>query len=199
MAVFSKYAEVLEADGSPMTVRAALQTINQEVDRYFNEQDGELDSESRFCVELYTQKGFDNIQYGAALNMATAKGINLNVLAAKGILYAQKGNVHLTDREEIEVKVSDEPDIDWLFTQKLTKAMEEGGREACAKVLAPVIGAAERAKALAYRLYNIAERRKWTQEAYAYNSLVTDWPAIMDRARELQIVPAEQLSLAFEG
>ena len=199
MAVFSKYAEVLEADGSPMTVRAALQTINQEVDRYFNEQDGELDNESRFCVALYTQKGFDIIKFGDADNMARAKNISVQALAEKGVVYAQKGNVHLIGREEIEVSVSDKPDIDWLFTQKLTKAMEEGGREACAKVLAPVIGAAERAKALAYRLYNIAERRKWTQEAYAYNSLVTDWPAIMDRARELQTVPAEQLSLAFEG
>ena len=64
--VYSRYSQVLEADGSPMTVRAALQLINQEVDAYFSDQDGELDRESRFCVDLYTQKAFDTIKFGEA-------------------------------------------------------------------------------------------------------------------------------------
>ena len=39
MGVYSRYGRVLEADGSAMTVRSALQIINQELDVYFNEQD----------------------------------------------------------------------------------------------------------------------------------------------------------------
>ena len=197
MAVFSKYSEVFEADGSTMTVRTALQIINHELDRYFNEQDGELDSESRFCVELYAQKGFGIIKFGDADNMARAKNISIQVLADKGVVYAQRGYVHLISRDEIEASVLDDMDIDWLFTQKLTKVMQKEGREACAKLLTSAINSAERAKTLAYRLYNIAERRKWSQEAYAYNSLVSDWNVILDRALELQNVPAEQLALAF--
>ena len=50
--VFSRYKSVLESDGKPMTVRAALQIINQELDAYYNEQEGELDRESRFCVNM---------------------------------------------------------------------------------------------------------------------------------------------------
>ena len=198
IAVFSKYSQVLETDGKSMTVRSALQIINQELDSYFNEQDGEIDNETRFCVELYKQKGFDIIKFGDADNMARAKVTSVQALVDKGLVYAQKGEVHLIDRDEIEINVSDKSDTDWLLTQKLTKAMEKGGLEACAKVLAPIINSAERAKNLAYRLYNIADRRKWTQEAYAYNSLVTEWAEIINRARELQNVPTEQLSIGFE-
>lgn len=52
MGVFSQYRRVLEADGTPMTVRSALQVINEEIDLYFNEQVGNLDKSSRFCVDL---------------------------------------------------------------------------------------------------------------------------------------------------
>ena len=62
MGVDSRYGRVLEADGSAMTVRSALQIINQELDVYFNEQDGELDANSRFCVDLYTQNAFNNLK-----------------------------------------------------------------------------------------------------------------------------------------
>lgn len=38
--------------------------------------------------------------------------------------------------------------------------------EACAQIVAPMLGSnAERAKDLAYRLYTLAERKGWAQEA----------------------------------
>ena len=82
--VYSRFSQVLEADGSPMTVRAALQIINQELDAYFSDQDGELDRESRFCVDLYTQKAFDTISFGEADVLARAKNVSIEGLAAKG-------------------------------------------------------------------------------------------------------------------
>lgn len=81
--VYSRYARVLEADGTPMTVRSALQIINQELDVYFNEQDGELDANSRFCVDLYTQNAFNNIRFGDADTLAGAKNTSVAALAAK--------------------------------------------------------------------------------------------------------------------
>ena len=56
-----------------MSVRAALQIINQELDAFYNEQEGELDRESRFCVELFTQYAFNNIKFGDADMLARAK------------------------------------------------------------------------------------------------------------------------------
>ena len=196
MAVFSKYKEVLEADGSPMSVRSALQIINQELDIFFNEQDGELDRESRFCVELYTQSAFNDIKFGDADTLARAKNTSVAALSAKGVLYAQKGVVHLLSRDEITKKLSMSVNMDWLLTQHLTRAMETGGIEACAKIIAPIMGSdAERAKALAYRLYTIAERKGWAQEAFAYNSLVIAWQDIQSRAADMQAAVPEQLSI----
>ena len=85
--VYSRYSQVLEADGNPMTVRSALQLINQELDAYFSDQDGELDRESRFCVDLYTQKAFDTIRFGEADVLARAKNVSIEGLAAKGVSF----------------------------------------------------------------------------------------------------------------
>lgn len=195
MGVYSRYARVLEADGTPMTVRSALQIINQELDVYFNEQDGELDANSRFCVDLYTQNAFNNIRFGDADTLARAKNTSVAALAAKGVLSAEKGIVRLLTREELPQKTDPREETIWLLCQQLTHAMETGGVEACAQIVAPMLGSnAERAKDLAYRLYTLAERKGWAQEGYAYNALVVAWREIQSRAAELQQATPEQTS-----
>ena len=185
MAVYSRFSQVLEANGNPMTVRDALQIINQELDAYFSDQDGELDRESRFCVDLYTQKAFDAISFGEADVLARAKNVSIQGLAAKGLLAASKGIVHLLDRDEVSAELSFASPM-WLVTQQLTRALDDGGITACAKLLAgPLGGNADGAKALAYRLFTIADKKNWQQEAFAYNSLVTAWPEIQSKATEL--------------
>lgn len=196
MGVYSKYAQVLEADGTPMTVRSALKVINQELDLYFNEQDGDLDSESRFCVELYSQSAFNDMKFGDANTLATAKNTAVAILASHGTLYAQKGVVHLIERSELPAAINAAEPCIWLLCQQLTYRMEKEGVEGCAKVIATMFGSnAERAKDLAYRLYTIAERKKWAQEGYAYNALVVSWPEIQSRAAELRAAIPEQLSM----
>lgn len=196
MGVYSKYSKVLESDGTPMTVRSALQIINQELDVYFNEQDGELDQNSRFCVDLYMQNAFNDIKFGDADTLARAKNTSVAALAAKGVLYAQKGSVHLLTREELPEKVDEREETIWLLCQQLTQAMATGGVAACAQIVVNMFGSnAERAKDLAYRLYTVAERKGWAQEAYAYNALVIAWPEIQSRAAELQAYQPEQTSL----
>lgn len=193
--VYSRYSQVLEADGSPMTVRAALQLINQEVDAYFSDQDGELDRESRFCVDLYTQKAFDTIKFGEADVLARAKNVSIEGLAAQGLLASVKGNVHLLDRSEVSEHVDFKAPT-WLTTQQLTRALEEGGVTACAKIVSQTLGGrADGAKALAYRLFTIADKRNWQQEAFAYNSLVTAWPEIQSKAAQLAVERPTQDSL----
>ena len=185
MGVYSRFSQVLEANGNPMTVRDALQIINQEVDAYFSDQDGELDRESRFCVDLYTQKAFDTISFGEADVLARAKNVSIEGLAAKGLLASAKGKVHLLDRSEVSDRVSFTLPT-WLVTQQLTHALEEGGVTACAKLVAGALGGkADGAKALAYRLFTIADKKNWQQEAFAYNSLVTAWPEIQSKAAQL--------------
>lgn len=200
MGVFSRYKQVLEADGTPMTVRSALKIINEEIDLYFNEQVGDMDPASRFCVDLYTQNAFNDIKYGEAEILATAKSTSIPMMAAHGVLYAKAGIVHLIDRTELTEKVDSSEQCIWMLTQQLTQAMAKGGTEACAKILADIFGSnGERAKDLAYRLYTIAERKNWANEAYAYNALVVAWPDIQARAAALKELVPEQLDLFSAG
>ena len=185
--VFSRYKSVLEADGKPMSVRAALQIINQELDAFYNEQEGELDRESRFCVELFSQYAFNNIKFGDADILARAKNTSVQALAEHGVLMAAKGQVRLKTRDELSESVDTHESCTWLLTQQLARAMEVGGVKACAAIVLNIFGSnAEEAKALAYRLYTICERKNWAQEGYAYNNLVVAWPDIQSAAAQMQ-------------
>lgn len=196
MGVYSKYSQVLEADGTPMNVRSALKVINQELDLYFNEQDGELDSESRFCVDLYSQVAFNDMKFGDANTLATAKNTSIAVMKGHGTLYAQNSVVHLIERSELPESIRENEGCIWVLCQQLTYRMEREGIEGCAKAIFNMFGTnAERAKDLAYRLYTIAERKKWAQEAYAYNALVVAWPEIQSRAAELKAIQPKQLTI----
>jgi putative DNA methylase len=202
MGVYSRFSKVIEADGTPMSVRSALQIINQELDLYFSEQDSELDRDSLFCVNLYSQCAFNEIKFGEADVLARAKGTSVEGLAKQGILYAQKGVVRLLSREEIPEKVDRDEQIIWLLTQQLTYTMKKDGIAGTAKIVAGMFGSnADYAKSLAYRLFTIADRKGWAQEAFDYNSLVISWPQVQAKAAELQaqsrnIKPQE---LDFEG
>ena len=200
MGVFSRYRRVLEADGSPMNVGSALHVINEEIDLYFNEQVGDLDAMSRFCVDLYTQNAFNDIKFGDADILARAKGTSVATLASHGVVYAKAGTVHLIERAELPEKIDNNESCIWVLTQQLAQAMATGGVEACAKAVFMIFGSnAERAKDLAYRLYTIAEQKKWADEAYAYNALVVAWPDIQSRAAMMQRDTPEQLDLFSMG
>ena len=186
MGVYSKYAQVLEADGTPLDVRGALKIINKELDLYFNEQNSDLDSASRFCVDLYTQMAFNDMSFGDANTLATAKNIEVANVAKLGVVYSQKGIVRLLERSELTASIKLQEECIWKLCQQLTYRFEKEGIEGCARAIADMHGSnAERAKDLAYRLYTIAERKKWTQEAYAYNVMVISWQDIRNRAAAL--------------
>ena len=193
MGVYSRFTQVLEADGTPMSVRSALQIINQELDTYFNDQDGELDRDSRFCVDLYTQYGFDDVKFGEADVLARAKNTSIERLSSIGIAYAGRGIVRLFERREMNpIPNPHTPTIQgggitWRLTQQLTRALEQDGVVGVAKIIANFFTSEpEQAKALAYRLFQVAERKGWNAEAYAYNSLVIAWPEIQSKAAEIQ-------------
>ncbi len=197
MAIFSRYAKVLEADGTSMPVRTALQIINQELDAYFAAQEGDLDADTRFCLAWYEQYGLKEAPYGEADVLARAKNTTVDRLVGQGVLAAAKGKVFLVPASELdptwEPKVGSDPSA-WLCTQQLVHRLQLGGEEAAAR-LSLHLGSnrSEDCKALAYRLYTTAERRGWTEEALAYNTLVVSWPTIQEKAVAIAATPRVQL------
>ena len=187
MAVYSRYREVLEADGTPMTVRTALQLINQELDQYFSEQDGALDRDTMFCISFYKQFAFRDIKFGEAEKLIRAKNTSTDRLKGKGIFYAEKGIARLLRREEIAEQRQFDVSVTWQIVQRLAHALDVDGVEGAAQIVVGLSSeAAEKARALAYRLFQTAERRGWAQEAYAYNTLVTNWRDIQERVARMQ-------------
>ena len=187
MAVYSRYREVLEADGTPMTVRTALQIINQELDQYFSEQDGALDRDTIFCVALYTQYAFREVKFGDVDVLARAKNTSTDRLREKGILFAERGTVRLLPRDEMAAQRTFDVSVTWQVVQRLAHALDVDGVEGAAQIVVGLSAEdAEKARALAYRLFQTAERRGWAQEAYAYNTLVTNWRAIQEAAARIK-------------
>lgn len=196
MAVFSKYAQVLEADGTPMSVRTALLLINQELDLYLNAQGGELDAVSRFCLDLYAQYAFNEILFGVADTLARAKNVSVAAVAECGAVFAGKGAVRLLGRDELPEAKEGEKEPTWVLCQRLTQAMAVGGLKGTAELVATRIASdVERARALAYRLFTLAEQKKWSKEAYDYNALVSAWGEVRTEAEEIRQSRPEQMTL----
>ena len=204
MAIFTRSARVLEADGSPMSVRSALVETNRTLDETLARQEGDLDPDTRFCVAWYEQYGTGERPYGEAEVLFSAKNTSFEGLQRAGVVVGGKGKVRLRRRDELDPDWNPETDrriTDWEGAQHLTRSLtaERGGGVAEAARLVLGMGAerADKARALAYRLYSLAERKRWTDEAHAYNILVTSWPQIRTEATRLAAGVPEQVSLGL--
>ena len=194
MAVFSRYARVLEADGSPMGVRTALSLINQSLDEVLAEQEGEFDADTRWALAWFDQNGFNEGAYGTAETLCTAKNTSVAGMVEAGILAAKGGKVRLLKQAELDPQwdpATDERLTVWEATHHLIRSLDSG--EAVAAALLKQLGAmAEVARDLSYRLYTVCERRKWSQDAIGYNALVLSWPDLKRQADEQKATTPSQ-------
>lgn len=193
MAVFSKYAAVLEADGSPMSVHTALLLIN----RFLAEDD--FDPDTRFCLRWFEQNGWKEGRFGDADTLSRATGTSVDGVKAAGVVVSGGGIVRL-------LKWSDyTPDWDpkadtrnpvWETIHHLIRALKRDGEIGAGQLLASVRGQGESVRQLAYRLYTLCERQGWAEDARAYNELITSWTGIESAAGAAPV--AKQGNL-FEG
>lgn len=182
MAVFTRYSKVMESDGSPMSVRTALELINQTLDEVLAEQEGEFDPDTRWAIAWFDQYGIDEGPFGVAETLSKAKNTAVTGLVEAGILEAKTGKVRLLKRDELLEDwdpAKDKRFTVWEAAQYLIQALDQQGEQGAAALLRKLGGGhGETARDLAYRLYNICERKGWASEALAYNSLVIAWPEI---------------------
>lgn len=200
MAIYSRYSRVLEADGTPMTVRTALQLINQELDAFLAETEGDVDSDTRFCINWFEQFGFGEDEFGRADVLARAKNTSVDGLVNAGVLVAGAGRVRLYQWEELDPGWTPQEDARvtvWEAVHHLIERLNTHGESGAAALLLRMNSdLAAEAKNLAYRLYQICDRKSWADHALDYNALVQSWPRLQELANELkQNQPPEQLGM----
>lgn len=181
MAIFSRYARVVEADGRAMRVRSALTLINQVLDEILTAQEGDFDTETRWALAWFEEHGLEVGPFGKAETLSKAKNTALNALVHAGIVESVGNRVRLLARDELPGTwdpASDDRLTVWEVTQHLIATLLTGGEDAAASLLRRVGGLGETARELAYRLYVLCDRKKWASEALAYNALVVAWPEI---------------------
>jgi putative DNA methylase len=175
MAVFSRYAAVLEADGTPMTVHTALQLIN----RFLAEDD--FDADTQFCLHWFEQYGWEAGKFGEADVLARAKGTTVEGVKQAGVVHAAGGEVWLLKWSDYPSKWDPQTDGRlpvWEVLHHLIRIFQAEGESGAARVYASVQGKGEPARQLAYRLYTLCERKNWAEAARRYNELVTSWSGI---------------------
>jgi len=200
MAIFSRYAKVMESSGRPMTVRTALNLINQALDEVLAEQEAEFDADTRWALAWFDQHGVDEGEFGVAETLSRAKNTAVNGLVQAGIISARGGKVRLVKRDELPADwdpTADKRLTVWEATQHLIRALDKQGEIGAAELLSNLGGGlGENARELSYRLYKICERKGWSSEALAYNSLVLVWPELT-RLATSQVGKMRQGELEF--
>jgi len=170
-----------------MPVRTALQLINQALDEVLAQQEGEYDAETRWAIAWFEQSGMSDGKFGDAETLSKAKDTAVDAMRDSGIVKSGGGKVRLLEREALrddwEPSKQDRITV-WQVTQYLVRALEKNGEQAAGEILRKVGALGETAKDLAYRLYTIADRKGWAQEAFAYNMLVKSWPELTKQASQ---------------
>jgi putative DNA methylase len=186
MAVFSRFARVIEPDESAMRVRTALGLINQVLDQVLGEQESEFDAETRWAIHWFSQYFADDGPYGIAEQLAVSMNVAVSTMVDSGILASGGGKARLLGREELPENWDPTRDLRtpvWEATQHLVKSLEEDGETAAARLLRKLGGMGESAALLAYRLYTVCEKAR-PALAGPYNALVASWPEIQRLSRE---------------
>ena len=202
MAVYTRYASVLDAEGKPLSVRAALARINKVLDEALAEQEGDFDADSRWALAWFEQMGFNDGEFGIADVLARAKATAVDGIVEAGIAFSGKGKVRLF--RPAELPADWDPSTDnrltvWEMVHQLIRVLETDGETAASAVVAKLGSEAETARELCYRLYTLCERKKRPQEAMAYNALVQSWSEITRLAGEMPSLSASGNYNLFEN
>jgi putative DNA methylase len=190
MGVFSRHAKVLEDDDCAMTVKTALAIINRIWGEIENEADSSLDSETQVALAWFASYGFDVRASGELIMLANAKNVGSDALYKSEVFQDLRGKTQLTPREVLPKDwspMTDKTLTVWECVQHAARILnaEDGGEAAAARLIGEMGSKADDARALAYRLFQIATDKGWAQEALVYNELAAEWPRLEALSGEL--------------
>ena len=183
MAIFSKYAAVLEADGNAMSVHDALVLIN----RAITEGGDDFDADTQFALSWFDEQGWSEGEFGKADVLARAKGTSVAGVADAGVLETGAGKVRLLKWAQYPEDWSPENDNRtpvWEALHQLIRVLNQHGESAAGNLLSRMPERSAAIRQLAYRLYTLCERKGWAEDARAYNELMGAWTAILSASLE---------------
>lgn len=188
MAIFSKYEAVLNQDGSHMSVHDALVLINRAITDYLSPESGNFDADTQFCSSWFDQYGWRTGPFGEADTLARAKGTSVDGVREAGVAESGGGKVRLLKWSEYEADW--DPTTDkrlpiWEACHQMIRRLNNQGESAAGELLAKMPEKGEPMRQLAYHLYTLCERKKWAEEARAYNELIGSWHIIVSASHEV--------------
>ncbi len=188
MAIFSKYETVLNQNGSRMSVHDALILINRAITEYLSPESGSFDADTQFCSSWFDQYGWSTGQFGEADTLARAKGTSVDGVREAGVVKSGGGKVRLLKWANYEADwdpTKDNRTPIWEACHQMIRSLNNQGESAAGELLAKMPEKGESIRQLAYHLYTLCERKKWAEEARAYNELIGSWHAIVAASREV--------------
>jgi putative DNA methylase len=202
IAVFSRYRQVTEPDGSAMRVRTALQLINQVLAEVLSEQEGDFDTDSRWCVKWFEQMEWAAGEYGGAETLATALNTSVLGLDRAGVLRARAGKVQLLRPSELPEGYDPAKDARptmWEAVLHLSRRLEDDGPESAGQLMRGLQSVMDLngVKELSYLLYSVCDRKRRQESALVFNNLVTSWPEIADAAQNAAGIDQYQAAMDF--
>ena len=191
MEVYTKYSSVETIAGDPVPVRDALIEINRVIGDYFLREQGELDEDTRFCLDWLRSYDFSEGPFDDAEKIAKAKNVITGSLQAQGILMARGGKVQLLPVSEwgpgSNRKPVDPDTSAWVGCMKVAYHFSSEDGEG-------VVGAAEvvremgrpksdQVERLARIMFDHYDREFQPANSRVYNDIADAWSDILDQAR----------------
>ena len=176
-------------------MREALAAINQAIEDYYERQEGEIDPESRFCLDWLKGHGYVEGGYGEAEVLSQAKNVAIESDSMIGLLTAEEGRVKLRRMDEYGPDSQRPLSRDMTAWEGCMRMAYHLNREygegvtGAANVARQMIGLGaevDSVERLARILYNHYDRKSDSQNAVIFNNLVTSWQDILTQMQEAQ-------------
>jgi putative DNA methylase len=170
-----------------MSVHEALILINRSITDYLNPDSGNFDADTLFCDDWFSQYGWGQGQFGDADTLARAKGTSVEGVKGAGVIESGGGKVRLLKWSEYPSNWDPKADIRmpiWEACHHMIRALSNEGESAAGALLARMPERSEPIRQLAYHLYTLCERKKWADDARAYNELIGSWTNIVSASHD---------------
>lgn len=191
MEIYSRYRAVVNQSGEAVAVDHALRLINVALGEVLDEQEGELDPESRFAVRWWATHAWDTAVFGEADKAVRPLGITVDDVKRAHVVTAAGSKVQLLGQKDLDrtwAPSKDSRPTAWEAVHHLADRLIDGGGELEAARLMAALGNLQgSAMALTYRLHDIAAKSGRTADQERYNALISSWTELVRLSGDSQV------------